>query len=91
MKKVVVFGVVLAVALALAAVALAADKADTKPVAKGLDKKAAVGAKVADPVNGKEVTVADKTPMSEYMKKFYYFENDANKKAFDAEPTKYNK
>ena len=105
MKKIVVFGVILAVALALAAVVLAdeakapaakaaakpAPKADAKPAPKMFDKAQKAGVMATAAVSGKEFKIKAKSPKSELDKMFYYFENDANKKAFDAEPTKYNK
>ena len=47
--------------------------------------------KVVDPVSTKEFTIAADSPKTEQGTATYYFENAANKAAFDKEPAKYIK
>lgn len=47
--------------------------------------------KVLDPVSGKEFNIAADSPKVEQGTAVYYFENDANKAAFEKEPAKYIK
>ena len=102
MRRLGVFVVVMAVVLAVSAIALAdenkadtkapaakAVKADVKPAPKMFSKKQAEGVKATDAVSGNEFSIAKASPVSKAYRMYYYFENDANKKTFDADPAKY--
>jgi YHS domain-containing protein len=42
-----------------------------------------------DPVNGNKISIRAATPTFEYKGKIYYFEDEANKRAFTANPPAY--
>lgn len=82
MKKLLALGIVAILVLSIAAVAFAAEP-------KSFDEKAAVGTKATDAVSGEVFTIGEKSPNSEYESKYFYFENEANKTMFDADPANF--
>jgi YHS domain-containing protein len=74
----------LAAALLLATIALAEAKA---PVAFVM--KPAIGSRATDIVSGTEFTITKDSPFAEHNRKFFFFETEENKRAFDADPAKY--
>jgi YHS domain-containing protein len=42
-----------------------------------------------DPVNGSKLTIRSNTPIYEFKGRLYYFETEANKRAFEANPEQY--
>lgn len=87
MKKALVLVVLASMVLAFAGMALA--KSTAPPAPKSFSAAQAAGVKATDPVSKHEFTISANSPHSQYQNLYYYFENAADKTAFDATPDKY--